>query len=88
MNQPPSDKLHDHNDGLESTRHPGHRGPGPVHYGLSLAQMRRKTGSNADFAGPRPLCGNGAFHCTTTIHPDRVTCDICKHKLAQKPGYL
>lgn len=73
---------------MKMDQHPEHTHKGPVHYGLSLAQMRRKTGSNADFAGPRPLCGNGSFHCSTTIHPDRVTCEICKHRLTQKPAYL
>lgn len=68
--------------------HPEHTPPGDVHYGMSQAQMRRKTGSTGDFAGPRPLCGNGSFHCTTTIHPERVTCELCKAKLAQKPAYL
>lgn len=59
-----------------------------VHFGLSQEQMRRKTGSTGDFAGPRPLCGNGSFHCTTTDQAFQVTCEACKNQLARRPGFL
>lgn len=59
-----------------------------IHYGMTQAQARRKTGSNGNFEGPLPLCGNGSFHVEVTSATWAVTCEACKAKLKTKPNYL
>jgi hypothetical protein len=59
-----------------------------IHLRLSQDQMRRKTGSNGDFQGPMPLCGNGSAHARVDVRHTSVTCEACKKILASRPGYL
>jgi len=59
-----------------------------VHYGMTEAQARRKTGSNGGFEGPLPLCGNGSYHAEVTSDADSVTCEACKAVLKTRPAYL
>jgi hypothetical protein len=61
---------------------------GHIHYGLTEAEMRRKTGSNGNFHGPMPICGNGSWHAHTTHNPQNITCEKCKEQLAANPSYL
>lgn len=59
-----------------------------VHFGMTQAQARRKTGSNGSFEGPLPLCGNGSFHADVTSYKPSVTCLACKATLKSRPNYL
>lgn len=61
---------------------------GHIHFGLTEAEMRRKTGSNGNFEGPMPICGYGSWHAHTTRNIKNVTCEKCKERLATKPSYL
>ena len=65
--------------------HPEHVARDVVHYGLTQDEMRAKCQSTGDFGGPRPLCGNGSFHCATTRDKAKVTCEPCRQKLNLKP---
>lgn len=69
--------------GQVSTNYLGH-----IHYGMTEREMQNKTGSNGNFHGPMPLCGNGSWHTHTTRNPNNVTCEICKERLASRPPYL
>ena len=59
-----------------------------IHYGMTQAQARRKTGSNGNFEGPLPLCGNGNYHADVTSDIESVTCEACKAILKTRPNYL
>lgn len=59
-----------------------------VHFGLTEQQMRAKYQSTGSFGGPRPLCGNGSFHCKVTDKAFEVTCTVCQDRLKGKPHYL
>lgn len=59
-----------------------------VHYGMTEAQARRKTGTQGSFEGPLPLCGNGSFHAGVTSDVESVTCIFCKATLKSRPNYL
>lgn len=61
--------------------HPEYTPPGPVHYGMTQDEARAKYKSNGDFSGPRPLCGNGSFHCPVTRDKTQVTCEACQARL-------
>jgi hypothetical protein len=69
--------------GLIHTRTLGH-----IHFGLLEVEMRNKTGSNGNFHGPMPICGNGSWHAHTTRNPQNITCEKCKALLAENPSYL
>jgi hypothetical protein len=62
--------------------------PEHTHFGLTEMEMRNKTGSNGNFEGLKPLCGNGSFHCHVTRNVAAVTCEACKARLATRPAYL
>lgn len=59
-----------------------------IHFGLTQAQARRKTGSNGNFKGVLPLCGNGGAHVDVTSDKPSVTCPACKTALKSRPNYL
>lgn len=61
--------------------HPEYTPPGDVHYGMTQDEARAKYRSTGDFAGPRPLCGNGSYHCTVTRDKSKVTCAACQSRL-------
>lgn len=61
---------------------------GHIHFGLLEVEMRNKTGSNGNFHGPMPICGNGSWHCHVTRNIANVTCESCKEHLAKRPAYL
>lgn len=61
---------------------------GQIHYGLTEAEMRRKTGSNGNFEGPMPICGHGSWHAHVTRNTKNLTCEACKAVLAKNPSYL
>lgn len=52
-----------------------------IHLGLTQEQMRAKSGSNGNFEGPNPLCGNGSFHAEVTTTAARVSCVACLLKM-------
>lgn len=52
-----------------------------IHLGLTQEQMREKSGSNGDFAGPNPLCSNGSAHAEVTEVANRVSCVACLLKM-------
>lgn len=52
-----------------------------IHLGLTQEEMRAKSGSNGDFAGPNPLCGNGSAHAEVTDVARRVSCVACLLKM-------
>lgn len=59
-----------------------------IHFGMTQAQARRKTGSNGNFEGVLPLCGNGNVHVDVTSDKPSVTCPACKAALKSRPNYL
>lgn len=59
-----------------------------THFGMTQAQARRKTGSNGNFEGALPLCGNGSGHVGVTSDKPSVTCPVCKAVLKGRPNYL
>lgn len=61
---------------------------GHLHYGLTEAEMQRKTESNGNFHGPLPICGNGSWHASTTRNIKNLTCEACKAALAKNPNFL
>ena len=65
---------------------PVHRGH--IHFGLTEAEMQRKTGSNGHFHGPMPICGYGSWHTHTTRNTRNISCQVCKERLASQPSYL
>lgn len=61
---------------------------GHIHYGLTEDEMRSKSGSNGNFHGPMPICGNGSWHAHVTRNSINVTCVKCKELLDSRPSYL